>query len=146
MNFRLDVQKKKQWRSHSSIDPTTKDLVLRLRDNNISIGRICSILGVSGGIARSTLRKESIRSLCSKISRENMRDDIGKTLELLDKMKEADPAMAVKFQLDKQGCIRTLLWCTGKTVCPTRGLEMQLHLTQHIGPTSIACHLGCSSE
>lgn len=37
----------KQWNSHSQIDPITKEFILKLRNNNISIGRVCSILGVS---------------------------------------------------------------------------------------------------
>lgn len=35
----------KQWPSHGDIDPSTKDLIKRLRENRVSLGSICSILG-----------------------------------------------------------------------------------------------------
>jgi len=38
----------KQWPSHSEIDPMTKEFIQKLRENNIPIGRVCSILGVHG--------------------------------------------------------------------------------------------------
>ena len=67
----------KQWKSHGYIDPSTKDLIKKLRENNISVGRICNILGVSDGGSRARMRKESVRSICAKLAQENMRDDIG---------------------------------------------------------------------
>jgi len=38
----------KQWPSHSEIDPMTKEFIWKLRENNVPIGRVCSILGVHG--------------------------------------------------------------------------------------------------
>ena len=104
----------KQWKSHGYIDPSTKDLIKKLRENNISVGGICNILGVSDGGSRARMRKESVRSICAKLAQENMRDDIGKTLRLLDKMKETDPGLEVRFQIDSGGRLKTMLWCTGK--------------------------------
>lgn len=104
----------KQWKSHGYIDPSTKDLIKKLRENNISVGRICNILGVSDGGSRARMRKESVRSICAKLAQENMRDDIGKTLRLLDKMKETDPGLEVRFQIDSGGRLKMMLWCTGK--------------------------------
>ena len=104
----------KHWKSHSYIDPSTKDLIKKLRENNISLGRICNILGATDGVSRSGMRKESVRSICAKMAQENMRDDIGKTLKLLDTMKETDPGLEVRFQLDEDGRLKSMLWCTGK--------------------------------
>ncbi|KAF8775567.1 hypothetical protein HU200_004341 [Digitaria exilis] len=83
----------KQWKSHSDIDPITKDLVKKLKENNISVGRICNILGVSYATSSKTMRKESIRFLSAKLSQENMKDDIGKTMSLLEDMKKSDPGL-----------------------------------------------------
>ena len=112
--FSAGYGENKQWKSHSEIDPVTKDLVKKLRENNISVGRICNILGVSDATSSKTMRKESIRSLCAKLSQENMKDDIGKTMGLLEDMKKTDPGLEVRFQMDSCGAMKTMLWCTGK--------------------------------
>ena len=105
---------KKQWNSHSMIDPSTKYFIKKLRDNNVSIGRVCSIIGVTDSSAMNPVRKETIRSLCAKVARENMADDIGKTVKLLREMKIKDPLMEVRFKVDEQGTVKSMLWCTGK--------------------------------
>jgi len=104
----------RQWNSHNIIDPGTKMLVQTLRENNISIGRVCSILNGSVSSPVSQIRKESIRSLCARISRDNMQDDMGKTLKLLDDMKKNDPMMQVRFSVDNLGTLKSMLWCSGK--------------------------------
>jgi len=104
----------KQWNSHSQIDALTKDFIRRLRNNNVSIGRVCSILGVGGSGEPAALRKETVRNVCTKLSQENMRNDLGKTLDLLQQMKDADPEMSVKFRVDAEGRLQSMLWCTGK--------------------------------
>jgi hypothetical protein len=112
--FSTGYAEKKQWPSHGSLDPTTRDFIKNLRENNVSIGRVCSILGVSTGAYGAPLRKQSVKAACAKIARENMRDDIRKTLNLLEEMKSKDPGMAVRYQVDKEGRIKSMLWCTGK--------------------------------
>ncbi|TVU35741.1 hypothetical protein EJB05_17644, partial [Eragrostis curvula] len=104
----------KQWPSHGDIDPITRDFIRRLRENNVSIGRVCNILGVSDGSSGQTIRKEAVRSVCASLARESIKDDIGKTLRLLDEMKKNDPGMEVRYQVTKEGRIRSMLWCTGK--------------------------------
>ena len=106
--------KKKQWNSHNSIDHSMKHYIKKLRENNVSIGRVFSILNSSNSNPSQNIRKETIRALCAKLSRENMKDDIGKTLKVLDDMKSRDPHMSVRFKLDDGGTIRSMLWCTGK--------------------------------
>ncbi|RLM73747.1 hypothetical protein C2845_PM15G00970 [Panicum miliaceum] len=115
-NHRLSqsYEESKQWNSHSEIDGMTKEFIRRLRENNVTIGKVCSILGVTDGSSRLPMRKETICSLCAKFSQESMKDDIGKTLHLLDKMKGEDPGVCTHFQLDQDGRIRSMLWCTGK--------------------------------
>jgi len=133
---------KKQWNSHSMIDPSTKYFIKRLRDNNVSIGRVCSIIGVTDSSAMNPVRKETIRSLCAKVARENMADDIGKTTKLLREMKNKDPLMEVRFKVDQQGTIKSMLWCTGKNRMDYKNMAMSLHLIQPIVLICIACHLG----
>ncbi|TVU42813.1 hypothetical protein EJB05_09236, partial [Eragrostis curvula] len=40
---------RRQWISHSRIDKMTRDLVRHLRDNNVQISRVCSIVGSMHG-------------------------------------------------------------------------------------------------
>ncbi|CAL5021319.1 unnamed protein product [Urochloa decumbens] len=115
-NHRLteSCEENKQWGSHGYLDPTTMDFVRKLRQNNVSIGRVCDILGLTNESALTSIRKESVKSLCAKISRENMIDDMGKTLRLLEDMKRTDQAFEVRFKLDEKGTLNSMLWCTGK--------------------------------
>jgi len=104
----------KQWNSHSQIDPITKEFILKLRNNNISIGRVCSILGVSEICPAAPIRKQTVRNVCAKLSQDNMRNDLAKTVELLQVMNSKDPRMVVKFKCDDEGTLQTMVWCTGK--------------------------------
>ncbi|KAG2617790.1 protein FAR1-RELATED SEQUENCE 5-like [Panicum virgatum] len=104
----------KQWNSHNQIDALTKDFIRKLRNNNLSIGRVCSLVGAGGNVDAVPLRKETVRNVCAKLSQENMRNDLGKTIELLQQMKDADPGMSVKFRVDTDGRLQSMLWCTGK--------------------------------
>jgi len=102
----------KQWNSHNQIDAITKDFIRKLRNNNVSIGRVCSILGVADSAQAAPLRKET--DVCTKLSQENMRNDLGKTLDLLQEMNDADPDMSVKFRVDSEGRLESMIWCAGK--------------------------------
>jgi predicted HTH domain antitoxin len=57
----------------------TKVFIKRMRENNVSLGRICNILGVSDGKNPSSMRREAVRLVCSKIAQDELKDDIGKT-------------------------------------------------------------------
>jgi hypothetical protein len=105
---------KKQWLSHSEIDPLTKDFIRRLRENNVTTGRVCSILGTSNGVGGLPVRREVIRSVCARLAQENIEDDISKTMTLLDNMKMKDPSMQIRYKLDDSGRILHMLWCTGR--------------------------------
>jgi hypothetical protein len=60
------------------------------------------------------IRKEVVRTLCARLAQENIKDDIGKIMKLLNEMKEKDSEMAIKVQTDSEGRIKSMLWCTGK--------------------------------
>ena len=53
---------KKQWNSHNSIDHSMKHYIKKLRENNVSIGRVCSILNSSNSNTSQNIRKETIRA------------------------------------------------------------------------------------
>ncbi|TVU21368.1 hypothetical protein EJB05_30998, partial [Eragrostis curvula] len=56
--------------------------------------------------------KDFIRKL--RENNENIKDDIGKTQQLLEEMKTKDPLMDVRLKVDKEGRIKSMLWSTGK--------------------------------
>ncbi|KAF8674318.1 hypothetical protein HU200_048147 [Digitaria exilis] len=105
-----DCGETKQWGSHGELDPMTKHLITKLKENNVSLGKICNILELTD----TTVRKQSVRSMCASMSQQSMRDDIGKTIRLLTDMKRQDPGLEVRFQMDSNGTLESMLWCTGK--------------------------------
>ncbi|KAG0540465.1 hypothetical protein BDA96_03G411500 [Sorghum bicolor] len=105
---------KNQWGSHGAIDPLTKDFIKKLRENNVTLGRVCSIIGVMSASTIAPVRKQVVRNLCAKLAQEDIKDDIGKTMQVLESMKREDKDMQVRFQKDDEGRITTMLWCTGK--------------------------------
>ncbi|CAO2165069.1 unnamed protein product [Urochloa humidicola] len=104
----------KQWPSHGDLDPTTKDFIRKLRENNVSLSRVCNILGVSNNAAPTCIRKEAVRSWCAKLSQQNLADDMAKTMKLLQEMKKNDPLLEVRFRSNSNGTLNSMLWCTGK--------------------------------
>ena len=62
---------------------------------------------------QTPLRKETIRSVCAKIAQENMSEDLGKTMQFLEDMRARDNELSVKFKIDSEGKITSMLWCTG---------------------------------
>jgi hypothetical protein len=105
---------KKQWGSHGDIDPLTKDFIKRLRTNNIMLGRVWSIIGVSSADSALPIRKQAVRNLCARLAQDGIKEDIKKTMELLEQMSRDDNDMKVRFQNDADGRILNMLWCTGK--------------------------------
>ena len=128
--FSTYYSENKQWNSHREIDGVTRDFIRRLRENNVTIVGVCRTLAVTDGNGRVPMRKKVVCSICAKLSQENMKDDIGKTLSLLENGKSNDPAMRIRFQLDNEGRIKYMLWCTGKNHITIPILEMWLYFTQ----------------
>lgn len=104
----------RQWNSHNRIDQMTRDLVRHLRENNVQISRVCSIVGaVHGGNGHVAFRRQSIRSLCGRLAQESIEGDMEKTVKLFRDMRHRDPALVVKLDLDEDKRIRSLFWCHG---------------------------------
>lgn len=105
---------KKQWGSHGDIDPLTKDFIKRLKANNVTLGRVCSIIGVSSAGRTLPIQKQAVRNLCAKIAQDDIKDDMQKTMDVLNKMGKDDKDMKIRFRKDAEGRITSMLWCTGK--------------------------------
>lgn len=106
---------KTQWNSHSSIDPLAKDFISNLRENNISSGRIYSIMGSSGTLGVGTpFRRQALRSMRAKLAQESINDDMNKTVRLLQELATKDPNFAVRLDIDEESRVKSVLWCNGK--------------------------------
>ena len=79
----LTMGEKVQWPSHKNIDVYTKDLIKQLRENNVNLGKVYSIIGsFFGSVEKVPCTKRTLRNICGKISREQADDDVRKTLEV----------------------------------------------------------------
>jgi hypothetical protein len=70
---------RRQWKSHSRIDQMSRDLVMHLRNNNVQISRVCSIVGTLHGHAGYvSFSRRSVRSLCGRLAQESIEGDMEK--------------------------------------------------------------------
>ena len=70
---------KLHWQSHRHIDKYTRDLVKQLRQNNVSLGKVYSIIGsFFGSMENVPFTKRSLKNLCSKLNREQSDNDTQK--------------------------------------------------------------------
>jgi hypothetical protein len=107
---------KKQWPSHHHLDKYTKELVRMLRDNNVSITKLYSILGnFFGSMENVPTTKRCLKTLCQKINKEKAKDDIGKTLKLFRELREADPGFVYVVEPDEDGRIKSLMWTNSRS-------------------------------
>lgn len=105
---------KRQWGSHSYIDPMTKQFIQSLRRNNVPIGRVCSIIGVFSPENKVPLRKQMVKGLCARLAQQDIQDDMQKTMRLLEEMSTSDKDFQLRLRTDLEGRIESMLWCTGK--------------------------------
>ena len=107
---------KKHWPSHHHLDKFTKDLIRMLRENNIGITKLYSILGnFFGSMQNVPATKRCLKTVCQKINREQADNDIKKTLDLIRELRESDPGFAFSVDPDENGRIKTLLWTNSRS-------------------------------
>ena len=77
--------------SHRHIDKYTRDLVSQLRENNVNLSKVYSIIGsFFGKLENVPFTKRCLKTLCGKISQEQADDDVKKTMEVFSEMKARD--------------------------------------------------------
>lgn len=105
------------WQSTRHIDRYTKDLVKQLRQNNVSLGKVFSIVGSFFGSAENVpFTKRSLKTLCRKLNKELSDSDARKTMDILSEMKANDPDFNYTVQVDDESRIKTLMWVNGRSV------------------------------
>jgi len=107
---------KKHWPSHHHLDKYTKDLIRMLRENNIGITKLYTILGnFFGSMQNVPATKRCLKSVCQKINREQAEDDIKKTLDLIRDLRKNDPGFLYSVDTDDEGRIKTLMWTNSRS-------------------------------
>lgn len=77
--------------SHRHIDKYTRELVSQLRQNNVNLSKVYSIIATFfGRVENVPFMKRCLRTLCGKLSREQADDDVRKTMAIFSEMKEQD--------------------------------------------------------
>jgi hypothetical protein len=106
-----------RWPSHRYIDRYTKELVKRLRENNVNASKVHSIIGSFFREVESVpLTKRSLKTLCGKLSREQSDVDIKKTIDVLKEIQVADPSLMYTFEVDKESRVKSLMWTNGRSI------------------------------
>ncbi|XBJ04478.1 hypothetical protein VPH35_023408 [Triticum aestivum] len=107
--------------SHRHIDTYTKDLVKQLRQNNVNLGKVYSIIGsLFGRMENVPFTKRCLRSFCGKLSTEQTDNDVRKTMVAFSELGANDPEFSYVVEVDKESKIKTLLWTNGRS-------KMQYH-------------------
>lgn len=107
---------KVHWPSHKHIDKYTRDLVKQLRENNVNLSKVYSIIGsLFGRMENVPFTKRCLRNVCGKISREQADDDVRKTLDVFSEMGSTDPEFSYVVEVDKESKIKTVLWSNGRS-------------------------------
>ncbi|XP_037436708.1 putative protein FAR1-RELATED SEQUENCE 10 isoform X3 [Triticum dicoccoides] len=69
--------------SHRHIDKYTRELVSQLRQNNVNLSKVYSIIATFfGRVENVPFTKRCLRTLCGKLSREQADDDVRKTMAI----------------------------------------------------------------
>lgn len=110
----LNCAQKLHFPSHRHIDKYTRDLVSQLRENNVNLSKVYSIIGsFFGRIENVPFTKRCLRTLCGKLSREQADEDVKKTMDIFSEMKDKDPECTYSVKVDSDSRIRTLMWTNG---------------------------------
>ncbi|KAG2600519.1 hypothetical protein PVAP13_5KG532621 [Panicum virgatum] len=106
----------KHWPSHHHLDKYTRDLVRMLRENNIGITKLYTILGnFFGSMQNVPATKRCLKTLCQKINREQAEDDIKKTMDLIRELRKSDPGFLFSVDTDEDGRIKSLMWTNSRS-------------------------------
>jgi hypothetical protein len=107
---------KKHLSSHRHIDVHTKEWIRHLRENNVSLSRVNLIMGsVFGSMENVPFSKKTLRTFCSSIASDALKDDVRKTMESFRDMISNDPRFVFSAQLDENDSLKSLMWTSGRS-------------------------------
>jgi hypothetical protein len=104
------------WPSHKHIDAYKKDLLRQLRENNINIEKVYSIIeSFFGGVRIVSFTKRTLKNLCGRISKDQADDDMKKTIVVFVEIGSTDKEFVYKVLADTDSRIRNLMWTNGSS-------------------------------
>uniref|UniRef100_A0A453TCE7 Protein FAR1-RELATED SEQUENCE n=1 Tax=Aegilops tauschii subsp. strangulata TaxID=200361 RepID=A0A453TCE7_AEGTS len=107
---------KLRFPSHRHIDKYTRELVSQLRQNNVNVSKVYSIIATFfGRVENVPFTKRCLRTLCGKLSREQADDDVRNTMAIFSEMKAQDGEFTYNVQVDDESRIRTHMWTNGRS-------------------------------
>ncbi|CAN6182427.1 unnamed protein product [Urochloa humidicola] len=105
---------KKFLRSHRGIPDEEKHFVELLHGTNISAGRVMEIMAkVYEGRKAIPYVTKDVSNLKAKLSRGPQYKDMSTTLSFFEELKQNDPNLYCKFDLDLKDRVRNLFWVDG---------------------------------
>lgn len=111
----LTMGEKMHWPSHKHIDVYMKDLIRQLRENNVNLGKVYSIIGsFFGSVEKVPFTKRTLRNICGKINREQA-DDVRKTLQVFADIVASDPDLTYRVLADRDSRAKNLMWTNGNS-------------------------------
>jgi hypothetical protein len=107
---------KQEWFSHGRIDQCALDMIKYLRENKVSLVKVQCIMGsMFGSMDNIPVSKRSLRAICSRIAKDQMDDDVQKTLDVFRQIRQQDPDFQFSVEPGEQNQINSLLWINGKS-------------------------------
>ncbi|TVU19550.1 hypothetical protein EJB05_35702 [Eragrostis curvula] len=107
---------KRELRSHSQIEQCTKDMVMYLRENNVTLSRVHCIMGsLFGSMEDIPFNQKTLRAVCKQIASDQRDEDVTKTLRLFRKWRQEDPGFQFAVDPDENNKIKTLIWVNGRS-------------------------------
>ena len=123
------------------IDKYIKDLISNLRENNVDISRVYSIIGSLFGRMENVLfTKRCLRTLSAKLNREHADNDVMKILEVFAQISAEDVNFTYRVQVDSLSRVKTIMWSNGSS---RRDIKDFGDVIKLIVPTCMTCHLDC---
>jgi hypothetical protein len=99
------------------MDKYTRDIVKQLRENNVNISKVYSIISSFFGSAdRVPFTKRSLKTLCGKLSREQSDDDVRKTVDVFKEIQIGDPGFTYTVGIDTESRVKSLMWTNGRSI------------------------------
>lgn len=105
-----------EWYSHGKLDKSAIDMIKYLRENKVSLTKVQCIMGsLFGSMENIPVSKRSLRAICANIAKDQMDDDLHKTLKVFRQLRSEDPGFQFTVDPDGNNMIRSLLWINGRS-------------------------------
>lgn len=86
-------------------------MIKYLHENKVSLTKVHCIMGsMFGAMENLPISKRSMRAICAQIAKDQMDDDIQKTLSVFRQIRKDDPGFQFSVDPDENNMIKSLIW------------------------------------